>query len=287
MTSARDQPPTKEPAASPRAIHGVHHELRTAENSAGYLLSVLREKHRANPNLKLLDVGTRSGTISATLAQAIQPDGRVVATDSNSDVLKRAQAVAEEAGVVNIEFQQANIADGLPFEDATFDITHCHQLLTHLPRPVDALREMLRVTKPGGIVAAREGDLETECVWPELPGMVKFHAFTLKFIQMNGGTPKAGRQLLSWALAVGSGVSRDHITPSYGTWCYHEPNEKKAWSQAMVLELRGGRLREVGLDAKFATEEDLEEMATAWEEWAENEDAILGMMHGEILVRKE
>lgn len=54
----------------------------------------------------------------------------------------------------------------------------------------------------------------------------------------------------------------------------------------MVHELRGGRLREVGLDAKVATEEDLEEMATAWEEWAENEEAILGMMHGEILIRK-
>lgn len=99
MTSARNQPPTKEPAASPRAIHGAHHELRTAENSAGYLLGVLREKHRASPHLKLLDVGTRSGTISATLAQAIQPDGKVVATDSSSDVLQRAQAVAEEAGI--------------------------------------------------------------------------------------------------------------------------------------------------------------------------------------------
>lgn len=63
----------------------------------------------------------------------------------------------------------------------TFDVTHCHQVLTHLPRPADALREILRVTRAGGVVVAREGDLETECVWPELPGM----------------TPKAGRQLLS------------------------------------------------------------------------------------------
>ncbi|ROV90139.1 hypothetical protein VPNG_09787 [Cytospora leucostoma] len=287
MTSTSNQLPTKEPAAPRQAINGIHHELRTAANSAGYLLGVLREKHGANPHLKLLDVGARSGTISATLAREIGPYGCVFATDSSPDMLQRARAVAEEAGVVNIEFQQAHVLDRLPFEDATFDITHCHQLLTHLPRPVDAVREMLRVTKPGGIVAAREGDLETECVWPELPGMLKFHAFSAKFIQLSGGTPKAGRQLLSWALAVGSGISRKQITPSYGTWCYYEPAEKKAWAQAMVHELRGGRLREVGLSAKLATEEDLEEMATAWEEWAENEQAILGMMHGEILIRKD
>jgi hypothetical protein len=34
---------------------------------------------------------------------------------------------------------------------------------------------MLRVTKPGGVVAAREGDLETEVMWPPLPGLLKFH----------------------------------------------------------------------------------------------------------------
>ena len=34
---------------------------------------------------------------------------------------------------------------------------------------------MLRVTKPGGAVAVREGDLETEILWPPLPGIIKFH----------------------------------------------------------------------------------------------------------------
>lgn len=207
----------------------IHHELRTAENSAAYLLPALAELHKSNPSLKLLDVGAGSGTISATLARAIQPGGHVTATDIKADILPRAKAVADAAGVTNIEHQQADVLAGLPFADATFDVTHCHQVLAHLPRPADAIREMVRVTKPGGIIAAREGDFQTECVWPELPGLAKFHTLATEFITMPGGSPRAGRQLLSWALQAG--VSREQVTPGLGSWCYSEPEERKVWGK--------------------------------------------------------
>jgi hypothetical protein len=57
-------------------------------------------------------------------------------------------------------------------------------------------------------------------------------------------------------------------------------------AQAMVERVRGGRLREVGLKSGLVTENDLEEMAKAWEEWAERDDASLAMMHGEILIQR-
>ncbi|KAL2274674.1 hypothetical protein FJTKL_03035 [Diaporthe vaccinii] len=262
----------------------IHHELRTAENSAGYLLATLAELHKANPSLKLLDVGAGSGTISATLAQAIQPGGHVTATDIKADVLPRARAVADMAGVTNIDYQQADVLGGLPFEDSTFDVTHCHQVLAHLARPADVIREMVRVTKPGGIIAAREGDLETKCVWPDLPGLAKFHTLAASFIRMAGGSPKAGRQLLSWALQAG--VRREQVTPGLGTWCYSEPEERKVWAQGMVDALSKGRLRSIGLSSKLATEDDLQEMVAAWEEWASADGAILGILQGEILIRK-
>jgi hypothetical protein len=57
--------------------------------------------------------------------------------------------------------------------------------------------------------------------------------------------------------------------------------------QAMVGIIRGGRIRQKVLELGLATEDDLEEMAKAWEEWQEREDAIVGMMHGELLVQKQ
>ena len=42
----------------------------------------------------------------------------------------------------------------LDFPDDSFDVVHAHQLLQHLTDPVAALREMRRVCRPGGLVAA-------------------------------------------------------------------------------------------------------------------------------------
>lgn len=122
-----------------------------------------------------------------------------------------------------------------------------------------------------------------------------------------GGTPTAGRQLLSWALKAG--IERSQITLSYSTSSYHTPSDRKIFckfhystlllmaaimalmvvfslAQGLCDQLRGGSLREKALKFGLGTENDLEEMAKAWEEWAKRDDASLAMLHGEILVQK-
>jgi ubiquinone/menaquinone biosynthesis C-methylase UbiE len=43
----------------------------------------------------------------------------------------------------------------LPFPSGSFDVVHAHQVLQHVADPVAALREMVRVCRPGGVVAVR------------------------------------------------------------------------------------------------------------------------------------
>ncbi|KAF2489896.1 S-adenosyl-L-methionine-dependent methyltransferase [Lophium mytilinum] len=276
----KDQTPSEKPGHPP--VQAILHEVRTAENSAAYLLPKLQSMKEFTSHLKLLDVGAGSGTISVSFAKLI-PDGHVTGIDLNPNILPRARAVAEKAGVKNIEFQQGSVYK-LPFADETFDVTCCHQVLIHIGTPWDALHEMLRVTKRGGIVAAREGDYETEGIWPELPELGKFHKLMAGLMSAGGGTPTAGRQLLSWALKVG--VEQSQITLSYSTSSYHTPSERKLCSQGLCDQLRGGSLREKALKFGLGTENDFEEMAKAWEEWAKRDDASLAMLHGEILVQK-
>jgi len=213
--------PGEKPAYPP--AQSVLLEARNAENSAAHLLPKLHSMKESNPNLKLLDVGCGSGTISVSLAKLI-PEGHVTGMDLNPNILPRAHAVAEMGGVQNIEFQQGSVFE-LPFADETFDITFCHQVLVHIANPWDALREMLRVTKRGGVVAAREGDYETECVWPEIPELRKFHKLIANLMSAGGGAPTAGRQLVSWALRAGA--QRSQITLSYSAWSYKTPSERK------------------------------------------------------------
>lgn len=57
-------------------------------------------------------------------------------------------------------------------------------------------------------------------------------------------------------------------------------------AHAMMVYLRGGRIRTAALAMKLATEDELEEMAVAWEEWTKRDDAMLSMMQGEIIIEK-
>lgn len=54
----------------------------------------------------------------------------------------------------------------------------------------------------------------------------------------------------------------------------------------MIEHVQNGKLRQIGLDRGFMTEQDLEEIAKAWEEWVGREDGVLGMMQGEVLIEK-
>ncbi|KAI1169771.1 S-adenosyl-L-methionine-dependent methyltransferase [Nemania sp. FL0916] len=261
-------------------------ESRTASNSAAFLLPTLREMHSRNPKLKMLDVGAGSGSMTAEFAQIISPDGHVTGVDINPVVMSRTAVVAERWGIPskNISFQTA---DGykLPFEDGTFDVVHCHQVLVHNKNPWEILAEMLRVTKPGGVCAAREGDLDTEVMWPPLPGMLKFHHdLEVKLIVGRGGSATAGRELLSWALKTG--VKRSQITTSFSTWSYTEPEDRKLWAFGMVGAALGPAVHERHLASGISTEAQ-DEMRVAWLEWVTRDDAVLAQLIGEVIIRKE
>ncbi|KAF2650431.1 methylase [Lophiostoma macrostomum CBS 122681] len=260
----------------------IHHELRNAENSAAFVLPKLQSMKESNPGLKLLDVGAGSGTITASFAKLL-PDGHVTGLDLKAEILPRARTVAEIAGVKNVNFLQGDCKK-LPFEDGTFDVVFCHQMLTHMPAPEDALREMLRVTKPGGIVAAREGDFKTEAVYPESPALLKFHKTVATMMGAAGGTETAGRQLLPWALKAGA--ERTNITLTFGTWLYVTQHEKDTWAGGLITTLKTGVLREKGVKAGLITEEECADMITAWESWAAGESSSISMMHGEIMIQK-
>jgi 2-polyprenyl-3-methyl-5-hydroxy-6-metoxy-1,4-benzoquinol methylase len=208
-----------------------HHEMRTAENSAAHLLPHLRRLAPQLPHLKLLDVGAGSGTITASLAKYLPPDGTITATDISDSILARAQEYAVSQGLDNskITFQKASVYS-LPFSDEQFDVVHAHQVLSHLDSPVDAIREMVRVCRPGGVVSLRETDMAMWCFWPETEALQEgFRGLVEKTLVANGGQDRAGRRLVSWALSAG--VARGQIEAGFGTWCYSEPQDRRAWGE--------------------------------------------------------
>ena len=103
---------------------------------------------------RVLDVGTGSGRIAIRLAK-LNPDLMIEAIDLSRNMLDRAKAYAAQGGVENVQFLRGD-AKRIPYEDHTFDMVICHQLLHQLPDPVIALREINRVAKPQGAILIRD-----------------------------------------------------------------------------------------------------------------------------------
>jgi ubiquinone/menaquinone biosynthesis C-methylase UbiE len=101
----------------------------------------------------VLDVAAGAGEQSVTAARKTGPSGYVLATDISPDILVFAQKLAEESGLKNIE---TRVMDGenLTIEDARFDAVISRVGLIYFPDQLKALREMLRVLKPGGKAAS-------------------------------------------------------------------------------------------------------------------------------------
>ena len=249
------------------------HSRRGAADSAAYLLAHLRA------GMDLLDVGCGPASITADLAERVAP-GRVVALDAAAGALEAARATLRERRLS----EQVEVTSGdvmaLPFEDASFDVVHAHQVLQHLADPVGALAEMRRVTRPGGIVAVRDAVYSAMTWFPEPAGMEQWRSVYTATARANGGEPDAGSRLLSWAREAGF----TDVTASASTWCYATPTDRawqsQTWAQRCLTSF-GPRAVELGL----ADGADLEMMAQAWRQWGDSGDAWFVVVHGEVLAR--
>ncbi|KAJ6601182.1 UbiE family methyltransferase [Mycena vulgaris] len=262
--------------------HGHHesvlrsHSWRTAQNSCGYLLSSL------SPTMHILDVGCGPGTITADLARLV-PAGHVTGIDhSASDVLQKAREAGAAQGIANITYALGDVL-ALGFPDNSFDIVHAHQVLQHVADPVRALREMVRVAKPGGIVAVRDTDFSAMAWYPESEGLTLWRKTHQLVARANGGEPDAGRRLLSWVLQAG--VLRERITASASSWCYSMPEEVAWWSSSWAERVLSSEFASSAVERGFATQQDMDDMSQAWKTWGSQPDAWFALLHGEILCR--
>lgn len=257
--------------------HGHHesvlrsHRWRTAENSAGYLLPHL------DPSQTLLDVGAGPGTITADLAARVRA---VTATEVGPAELALSEATARERGVTTITFDVADV-HALPFADATFDVTHAHQVLQHVGDPVQALREMARVTKPGGIVAARDSDYGAFCWFPAVPELDEWMTLYQAAARANGGEPNAGRRLLAWARAAGL----EDVSSTSSTWCFATPEDRAWWGGMWQERIVKSAMATQLLDSGLATSADLQRISAGWRRWAEAPEGWFSVLHAEVLVR--
>ncbi len=132
------------------AWHRWNPTLKTWLGPATELMLDMAQVKRGH---RVLDIAAGAGEQSITAAKRVGPEGYVLATDIAPRILEYALELAKEKGIHNIEVKEMD-GENLTLPDNSFDTVISRVGLIFFPDQQKALKEMLRVLKPGGFVAA-------------------------------------------------------------------------------------------------------------------------------------
>jgi SAM-dependent methyltransferase len=168
-------------------------KVNAPEWVAKYLVGLIR------PRDAILDVGCGPGALVAAIASRF-PDSRVEGIDQGEGRVEQAQLVVGK--LENARVRRGDAAR-LPQDDGTFDLVYSRFLLEYLPDKEAAVREMVRVCKPGGRVLLQ--DLDGQLLWhfPERPDLQSRTQQVLDGLARTGFDPFVGRKLFHLAHAAG------------------------------------------------------------------------------------
>ena len=131
-------------------------EKYTGRFTAPIARALVESAHLA-PDAHVLDVGCGTGILSRIAATSRASTGRVIGVDLSDGMLEQAAALARAEGVgERIEFRKGD-AEHLAFPDASFDAVVSLYALRHFPDPMQSLREIVRVGRPGSKAAIGVG----------------------------------------------------------------------------------------------------------------------------------
>ena len=144
----------------PKQKWGKGFDVKGLETSSRYLwrpefVPLLMRYLDIKPGQTVVDVGCGTGVFSRVLARGMKGNVRVIGIDHDEKLLRVARKVTKVEGLQDITYRYGDI-ESLPLEDDAVDRVVCQKVLW-IPKDARlALKEMIRVCKPGGLVGGVE-----------------------------------------------------------------------------------------------------------------------------------
>ena len=229
---------------------------------------------------RILDVGCGPGTISAELS-LITSDGGVIGIDLSQDVLRIAREAHPKDSYPRLEFALGDVYR-LAFPVNSFDVVYAHQVMQHLSRPIDAIREMRRVLKPEGILALRDADYGTFAWSPDTPEFDRWMSIYQEVTNRNGATANGGRYLKGWVHAAGF----DSIEVTGSVRSFSTPQDRQWWGKSWAKRVLESDFAQQALDYGLADRTTLQDISQAFLRWSEDETGVFFVPNFEVIARK-
>ena len=122
--------------------------------------------------------------------------------DANEEQIRASQKLATQEGLTNADFRRANIYEpGL--EPESVDIAYCRWLMVHLNRPVEAMRAIYGVLKPGGVIVCEEAGVGAIYTEPPSTAYEEMRDIALRAGRDRGVDYDGGRYAHLWAKEAG------------------------------------------------------------------------------------
>jgi SAM-dependent methyltransferase len=199
-----------------------------------------------------IDVGCGAMGVLHLLAARLGADGRVVGLDREPRFLEVGRRLAAERGLA-VDFIEGNAAaTGLP--DGAFDLVHARTVLVNVTNPAEILAEMVRIARPGGIVALQEPDAGGWICDPPHPAWDSLCTWLSNAYEQTGRDWNIGRRIARMLRDAGLADVQVRVTVrlTHRGDFYHT-----------FLLMMAGLVREVILDAGRLTADELDSHVSA------------------------
>jgi ubiquinone/menaquinone biosynthesis C-methylase UbiE len=152
--------------------------------------------------LHCLDVGCGGGDLSLDLARLVGARGSVRGIDFDEVKIEAARKEAKAAGITNVEFCSADVADGeLPWP--AFDLIYMRFVLTHLREPQRAVERLFGVLVPGGQMIVEDIDFRGSFSYPASSAFAAYVDLYRRAALTRGVDPDIGPRLPSLLESAG------------------------------------------------------------------------------------
>jgi len=143
--------------------------------------------------MKCLDVGCGGGHVTILMAGIVGPEGRVIGTDTDAEILALAREDAKAAKITNVDFQQQNACACLWHNE--FDVAYARFLVSHLDEPENCLAAMAEACLPGGTIVIEDTDFAGSFCYPACAAYERYKELYQELVQRRRGDSNIGPKL--------------------------------------------------------------------------------------------